>query len=175
MAFNNLISKIMNLELPETIKLIQLVLMIYQEHFFENNQDMLDKILELMETPQGTLYLQKNFSLLSYFLTVFKHRGQINSAKRLYYKMREIFNENYKKMDITHSLTFLAADYEYMEEFTETNHLVFDNIIEQSVNVEPESLLEIFEALGQIMIPEEKKWKLKYHGRVTEEPSRTFS
>lgn len=154
-------SKVLRLELPEALPVIQMVLALHQEHFGRSNQDMLDRVLELMETPEGTLFLRGHFWLLPHFLGLFKQRGQANSAKRVYYVMRELFDQNYKQMDISQSLSFLAADYEFMEEFTDITRLVFDNIVQHAVNAEVENLGEIFEALGQITLPEDQTPRLR--------------
>jgi hypothetical protein len=114
-----------------------------------------------METPEGLEYMYYNFQYLFHYTTIFKQRGQFNSFKRVYHVMKEIFEHNYKKMDISHSLMFMLTDFDYMEQHTEIADMVFQNVIKQAVNIEIENLPEIFSTLGQLLLTEDQKKQLK--------------
>jgi hypothetical protein len=137
------------------------ILTISPDHDSEIYQDMLDKALDLMETPEGTEFMYYNFSLLNTYSTLFKQRGQVNSFKRIYHIMKNIFEKNYQKMEISHSLMFILADYDYTEQNSELADLVFQNVLKKSVNMELENLYEIFSTLGMLLLKPEQKKQLR--------------
>ena len=153
--------KVLDIDHPENISFILGAISFAPNSNSEIFNDLLEKALSIMESPAGKDYLRLNFSTLSIYINMFRQRGQITYFKRLYHVMKDIFHENYKNMDISESLAFMMADFDFAEQNTEISNMIFQNIIKQVNNIELESIHEIFLTLGQLYLTDEQNDQMR--------------
>lgn len=151
----------LNIDHTENITFIPGMLTFCNNTDSELYNDLLEKALIIMETPEGRNFLRFNFSILSIYSNIYRQRGQMAYYKRLYHVMKDIYQDNYKTMSISDSLMFIMADYDFTEENTEIANMVFQNIIKQVNNIELESIHEVFTSLGQLLLTDQQKSQLR--------------
>ena len=157
---NSFVKVILKIEDVKIIEFLARLLFIITDHDSEIYQEVTEGALSLMESPKSKDYIRENFNTIKSFCDIFKQRGQQNNFKRVYYLLRDCFENNVKGLDIQQGLNFIMMDFDFIGDNSEVANLVFQHIIQNVENTTLESIPLIYHTLSSIKLSDEQMTQL---------------